>query len=237
MKTIGAGVAAGTALTGLAAAGEDSNGETDSLDPLWGHAGIAEDMEAGFPAPEDFPSEIRPDHVVALHVDEEFHTLHFHPTGLHIQPGDVVMFTLPTPDHSVTAYHERIRGGMRVPEGVGPFSSPVLPAGGYWLYRFDEAGVYDLFCAPHEFMGMVMRIVAHDGEGEAPAGHGNARGPTPFHIFNYLKELGLDDENPPFTYPSSLDALTSDALDPANILENGSVHYLEVFEEFNPELC
>ncbi|MCU4801813.1 plastocyanin/azurin family copper-binding protein [Halobacteria archaeon HArc-gm2] len=36
----------------------------------------------------------------------------------------------------------------------------------FWLYRFDETGVYDMLCAPHEIFGMVGRVVV----GEASAG-------------------------------------------------------------------
>lgn len=31
-----------------------------------------------------------------------------------------------------------------------------------WMYAFDEPGVYDIECAPHEHWGMAMRVVAGD---------------------------------------------------------------------------
>lgn len=244
MRALGAGVAAGAGIPGVAAAdpggngggrggGEDSNGEKQ-IDPVWGYTDIVEE----FPEPEDLPPQIRPDHVVELHAGityrgKKLPALHFHPTGLQIEPGDVVMFQLHSPHHSVTAYHEGLRGGQRVPDGVGPFSSPVLPVGGYWLYRFGPRGVYDLYCEPHEFFGMVMRIVAHPekSKGKLPEGYGpGVRGPSPFNLINFGDCLGF--ESPPFHVPSSAEALSSDALSVENVVESGDVHYDEVFGEF-----
>lgn len=234
MKALGAGVAASTAMTGVTSAKHRSRGK--HLDPIWGLTDIVEDFEGTFPKPEDFPPQIRPDHVVELHQGitiggNELPALHFHPTGLHVEPGDILMFQLHSPHHTVTAYHEQLRGGQRVPDGVGPFSSPVLPVGGYWLYRFGEEGVYDVYCEPHEFTGMVMRIVAYDGEGEVPSGYGpKVKGPTPINLINKGECLGFT--SPPFHVPSSLEALTSDALSTSNIVDSGEVHYDEVFLEF-----
>lgn len=242
LKTIGTGIAAGAGMSGVVSADHRSKGggkaKGEHLDPLWGLAGVVEDIEAGeeegefeveFPDTEEFPPQIRPDHRVQLHFEEPLF-FHFHPAGLSIDPGDIVLFEHHTPDHSVTAFHDRIRGDKRVPEGTEPFSSPILPIGGYWLYRFGEEGVYDMFCGPHEVLGMVMRIVAFDGDGDPPTGYGPTKGPSPFHLFNYLEELGLDPV--PFTFPSSLDALLGESLQPENILEMGEVDYEEVFMEF-----
>jgi plastocyanin len=50
----------------------------------------------------------------------------FQPTGLHIEPGDVVKFVFRTPDHNVVAYHPAFGMRRRVPIGVTAFSSPLL---------------------------------------------------------------------------------------------------------------
>lgn len=89
----------------------------------------------------------------------------FEPVGLFIEPGDTVRFFAPTPHHSVTAYHEMQGKIHRVPDGVDPFSSPMVPIGGSWEYTFTIPGVYDVFCAPHEQFGMVMRIVVGEASG------------------------------------------------------------------------
>lgn len=51
---------------------------------------------------------------------------YYQPTGLHVDPGDVIKFVFATPDHNVVAYHPAY--GMRrcVPIGVEAFSSPLL---------------------------------------------------------------------------------------------------------------
>lgn len=125
----------------------------------------------------------------------------YQPTGLHVDPGDVVRFVFETPDHTVTSYHPAFGMERRIPAGVDPFSSPIMgwdpdslpegvseppaepPAEGdgesagddgaperedgpepsTWLYAFEEPGVYDVECAPHEGFGMAMRVVVGDG--------------------------------------------------------------------------
>jgi plastocyanin len=86
----------------------------------------------------------------------------FEPVGLHVQPGEIVNFVGVTPEHTATAYHPQQGRQQRVPDGVPPFSSPVVAAGGSWMYAFLEEGVYDILCAPHEVFGMVMRVVVGD---------------------------------------------------------------------------
>jgi plastocyanin len=50
----------------------------------------------------------------------------YQPTGLHVQPGDVVKFVFVTPDHNVVSYHPAFGMRRRMPTGAGPFSSPLL---------------------------------------------------------------------------------------------------------------
>ncbi len=89
----------------------------------------------------------------------------FQPTGLFVEPGDTVHFIADTPHHTATAYHEQHVKLQRVPEGVEPFSSPVIPIGQSWNYTFTKVGVYDIWCGPHEQYGMAMRIVVGDATG------------------------------------------------------------------------
>jgi plastocyanin len=116
---------------------------------------------------------VEPDHVVTMPILEPSKRpgepepnldFTFDPTGLKVRPGDVVAFEFTTPEHSVTAYHEEQGRQRRVPPGLPPFTSPVLAAGRTWLYRFDEVGVYDLACVPHEGFGMVVRVVVCEDE-------------------------------------------------------------------------
>ncbi len=92
---------------------------------------------------------------------------YFEPVGLLIQPGDSVRFVAVSPHHTATAYHAEHIKSHRVPDGVEPFSSPIVPIGQDWTYTFDIPGTYDLWCGPHEHYGMAMRIVV--GEPGGPA--------------------------------------------------------------------
>jgi len=83
----------------------------------------------------------------------------YEPTGLYLEPGDTVRWIAGSPHHTVTAYHRMQGKSHRVPEGVEPFSSPVVPIGGVWEYTFNVPGVYDYWCAPHEQYGMAGRLV------------------------------------------------------------------------------
>lgn len=52
---------------------------------------------------------------------------YFEPAGIHLTPGETVLFSVETPDHAVAAFHERHGRQNRVPDGVGPFTSPLTP--------------------------------------------------------------------------------------------------------------
>lgn len=133
--------------------------ETDEARPPvihshFGYSGTSDD---------EIPDRLEPDVTVELHVDEdkiddtnlpaltvEFGAFHFAPAGLQVEPGTIVEFDFHTPEHTATAYHPGQERQQRVPDGVPAFSSTVNEHHGFWLYRFEEEGVYDLFCAPHE---------------------------------------------------------------------------------------
>jgi plastocyanin len=51
---------------------------------------------------------------------------YYDPTGLHVQPGDVVRLVASTPDHNLTSYHPSFGMQRRMPVGVGPVASPIL---------------------------------------------------------------------------------------------------------------
>lgn len=96
---------------------------------------------------------------------------YFEPVGLLIEPGDSVVFMADSPHHTATAYHGQHVKSHRVPDGVEPFSSPIVPIGESWSYTFTVPGTYDIWCGPHEQYGMAMRIVVGQpgGPAEAPA--------------------------------------------------------------------
>jgi plastocyanin len=135
----------------------------------------------------------------------------FQPTGLFIEPGDTVHFVADTPHHTATAYHAQHVKTQRVPEGVEPFSSPVIPINESWEYTFTERGVYDLWCGPHEQYGMAMRIVV-----------GEATGPGTEPITDF---------SPEGVFATSGTVLSDPALAPDNIIASGQVRWEELMAE------
>ncbi|WP_152041974.1 cupredoxin domain-containing protein [Salinigranum salinum] len=156
----------------------------------------------------------------------------FEPAGLVVEPGDIVVFDAVSPDHLVASYHERHGRQNRVPgdpgSGTGLISSPLIPVGGYWLYQFEEPGVYDLNCTVHELFGMVIRVVVTDDPNDVPeldVDEGSGRPPEDVNEIE-LVFGGLDPN-----LPSALGALETDALSPGNIVDEGEVSWEAVVEE------
>lgn len=176
--------------------GGEAAGAPPAIDPTFGYPGAPDD---------ELPADFEPDATVELRTVTQTGAVlgdfAFDPVGLHVESGAVVRFDGAAPEHTVTAYHRAMGRTQRVPEAVPPLSSPVLAEDGFWLYRFDEAGVYDLFCASHEFYGMVMRVVV--GE------------------MDEWTVVRSEEGQPPFG--SAQAVFDQDALDPAAVVEAGSV--------------
>lgn len=154
-------------------------------------------------------------HEVTMHIDpvdgRPVPVFYFQPVGLLIQPGDTVDFVASSPHHTATAYHAQHVKSHRVPDGVEPFSSPIVPVGQTWSYTFTIPGTYDIWCGPHEHYGMVMRIVvgAPGGPAEEPA----------------------DDFSPVGTYALAGLVFNLPELASARIVELGSVPWSDVHEQ------
>jgi plastocyanin len=160
---------------------------------------------------------------------------YFEPAGIRVEPGDIVVFDAVSPDHLVASYHERHGRQNRVPgdpgSGTGLISSPLVPVGGYWLYQFEEPGVYDLNCTVHELFGMVMRVVVTDGPGDVPEPDVDGEGRPPEDRNEIELVFGGLDPN----LPSALDAFETDALSPENIVAEGEVSWEAVVDEHREE--
>lgn len=197
-----------------AAESTDESTPTDrtegTIDPLFGYVGLTADEEPP----------VEPDHEIQLLIGPregggEIPEFYFEPAGLYVEAGETVQFTMATPHHNVNAVHEAFGYQQRVPEDVPPFSSPVLAGGTYWLYTFEEEGVYDYVCSPHEAFGMAGRIVA-----------GSVTGPGAEPI-----DMESEDEQArPPTLTASL-VLSDEALGPERIVEEGSVSWEGIADE------
>lgn len=236
LQALGAGTALAGLGTGTAAADDHDYPEElvsgDDVHPVFGFSALEADAEPPVEPDHEIETMIRP--VEGREIPEFF----YEPTGLFIEPGDTVRFTFTTPHHTITAYHPAFGQVQRVPDGVPPFSSPVLGGGAYWLYTFEAEGVYDIHCGPHESFGHAGRIVAGSatGPGAEPLpepedeGEGESDG-----------EDGAEDESegegeelrPPVFAAGTV--LGDPALDPERIVDRGRVSWDEIADE-NKEL-
>lgn len=187
-----------------------ARGETDDLDVE--HV-VDVMIEEGDGAHEAFPQE--PDEEAPGNFAEVPAEFFFDPVGLHVEPGDIVHFNTVVGLHTVTAFHDKfVEGDLqipnRVPAGVPGYTSPPLMPGESWVYRFREKGVYDYFCFPHLGLGMVGRIVVLDPEADDVQSDQFAA-PTAGELF-----------------PNDERVLAAEELNPANIVEAGSVAWTDL---------
>lgn len=217
-------VGAGTVLAGIGAGPAAADEHTlasdlvsgEGVHPVFGFAALSSDIDPP----------VEPDHEIEILIrpreGAEIPEFYFEPTGLSVEQGDTVRFSLVTPHHTVTAYHPMLGQTQRVPDGVPAFSSPVLGGGAYWLYTFEEEGVYDYHCGPHETFGHVGRIVAGSGTGpgaESVAGPDDTSGGG----------HGEAELRPP--QPTAAAVLDDPALDPDCIVSRGRVSWDDIAPE------
>ena len=85
---------------------------------------------------------------------------HFHPHVAWVEVGGTVTFENVSGAHSATAYHPDNNKPLRIPEGAASFDSGLLTEeGATFEHTFETAGVYDVYCAPHETLGMIGSVI------------------------------------------------------------------------------
>lgn len=85
---------------------------------------------------------------------------HFHPHVAWVEVGGTITFENVSGSHSATAYHPDYNKPLRIPEGAAPFDSGLLTEeGATFEHTFETAGVYDVYCAPHEALGMIGSVI------------------------------------------------------------------------------
>ncbi len=95
----------------------------------------------------------------------------FDPVGLRIEPGTNMIWLNMGGFHTATAFHPdhgHLLGGevpLRIPDGAEPWHSGMLGLtdGTQFEHNFAVEGVYDYFCQPHYWFGMVGRIIVDAG--------------------------------------------------------------------------
>lgn len=92
----------------------------------------------------------------------------FTPAVVWVEASATVTFEDVAGGHSVTAYHPDNDRPERVPSSAGGFDSGLLDQGETFELTFEEPGVYNYYCIPHEGLGMVGLVVVEgpqDGPG------------------------------------------------------------------------
>jgi len=240
LKLAGAGSALGalTQPSVIGAAQEDDDG-SDGDDGEGGDEGtggshfVADWMDPtfGYPLAADETDDVDIEHAVEMYTQsgEGAHAsfprspeqedvpfeFAFDPVGVQVEPDDIVSFQSTGGEHTATAFHEKysnpeIAIPTRIPDEIPGFTSPPIVDGESWLYQFPTKGVYDILCLPHYALGMVMRVVVFDPDED-------------------------DIEDVTFAAPTAGDlsanvdaVLSSEELDPANIVDAGTVAWEEL---------
>lgn len=84
------------------------------------------------------------------------------PIGIHVEPGTTIRFTSVQASHTATAYHPDNGKKLRIPEGAESWDSGSVAPGQSYEVTLEVEGVYDYYCAPHEHLGHVGRIIVGD---------------------------------------------------------------------------
>ena len=111
-------------------------------------------------APEEAHSVEGPQAHVEVAMESTDDGEHFHPHVAWVEVGGTVAYVNESGAHTATAYHPDNGKPLRMPEDAEPFDSGLLTeAGATFEHTFPVEGVYDLYCAPHEQLGMIGSVV------------------------------------------------------------------------------
>lgn len=85
---------------------------------------------------------------------------HFDPHVVWVTKGGTVTWTLESGSHTTTAYHAKSNKPLRVPKAAAAWDSGMLvEEGATFEQTFEVEGIYDYFCIPHEYRGMVGSVI------------------------------------------------------------------------------
>ena len=173
-------LAAGSVVS-LAGCGSSDNGDSDAGDDGIGDSNETDDdgMDNGGDQPpgadvlggaDDLQSEATVE-ALALDSDQGAGQNVFSPAVVWLEEGGTITWENASGSHSVTAYHPNNDRPNRVPTGVASFNSGVMSEGDTFEHTFEEPGVYNYYCTPHEGLGMVGLVVVSEatpGPGTEP---------------------------------------------------------------------
>ena len=125
---------------------------------------------------------------VAMLSEESGH--HFDPHLVWVTKGGTVTWTNESGAHTTTAYHPDVDKPSRIPKDAASWDSGMFSKqGATFEHTFEVAGVYDYFCIPHEFRGMVGSVIVGHPETQDQPGLAPPRDSLPEDAQAVIKTL------------------------------------------------
>lgn len=118
----------------------------------------------------------------------------YDPIGLYLKGGDTVIWLEAREQvktrHTATAYHPAFDKKLRIPESAQPWNSGFFEqVGQTWSYTFNDVGIHDYFCIPHEDSGMVGRLLVEEPTGPGAQGLSVGISPAGQSVMPSIEEL------------------------------------------------
>lgn len=115
---------------------------------------------------------------------------HFDPHLVWVENGGTVTWTNESGSHTTTAYHPAHDKPQRIPDDAEPWDSGMHSEEGTTFERsFEVDGVYDYYCAPHEFRAMVGTVIVGDPDPHEQPGLESPQDEVPAEARDLLEEL------------------------------------------------
>lgn len=114
----------------------------------------------------------------------------FAPRVVWVSKGGTVTWTLKSGSHTATAYHPKFDKPRRIPQAAKAWDSGMLMnKGATFDQTFEVEGVYDYFCIPHEYRGMVGSVIVGHPAPEKQSGLAPPQESLPNEAQTILKTL------------------------------------------------
>jgi plastocyanin len=150
---------------------EDDHGDEDDHQETDDHGGADDHQETdahGHNHDEGTPDAPMHAPEVAMRTTDDGQ--HFAPHMAWVEVGGTVTWHVESGTHDTVAYHADNDKPGRIPEDATPWASDLLAQGESFEHTFEEPGVYDYFCTPHESVGMVGTVIVGEPDAhEQPA--------------------------------------------------------------------
>lgn len=137
------------------------------------------------------------DHVEVRMLTTEDGAYHFAPHLAWVTPGGTVTWVNESGAHATAAYHpDNGDRPLRIPESASSWDSGLVTEAGATFERtFDEPGVYDYYCEPHEGVGMIATVLVGEPDPHDEPGMADPQPELPTRVREKLASMnGMVDE-------------------------------------------